>query len=667
MSESSSNIESTLSEDRHFPPPADFAAQAHIKSLAEYKALHKRSIEDPEGFWNEEASKQFWFEPWNKVLEWNAPDAKWFVGGKTNLCYNAVDRQVSEGHGDETAIIWEAEPMGDDGKPIVLKLTYHDLMVQTAKFANVLRAQGVKQGDVVTIYMGMVPELAIAVLACARIGAVHSVIFGGFSSQAIKDRVEDGKSKIIVTCDGSYRRGSVVPLKDNVDEACKQTDLVDTVIVVQRCSNDITWTPGRDVWYHDEMSKASEDCACEKLDSEDLAFILYTSGSTGKPKGIMHTTGGYMVWAAMTSRLTFDLKAGDESEVYWCTADIGWITGHTYILYGILPNRVPTVMYEGAPNHPAPDRFWDMVARHKVTKFYTAPTAIRAFMKWGDEHPRKHDLSSLKVLGTVGEPINPEAWMWYHEVIGHENCPIVDTWWQTETGGHMLTPLPGVTTTTPGSCCQPMLGVDAAVVNSEGQEVGTNEGGILVIRKPWPGMLRGIYGDRERYVDTYWSKFPAEMGYYVPADGARVDNNGNFWIMGRIDDVIVVAGHNIGTMEVESSIVSHYATAEAAVVGFPHDVKGNALAAFIILKGELPTPGSEEDKALKKDIRDHCAKEMGAICKPDVIRFTEALPKTRSGKIMRRLLRDIAAGKEITSDITTLEDKSIVEKLQASE
>jgi acetyl-CoA synthetase len=665
MSEAS-NIESTLTENRHFAPPAEFAEQAHVKSMDEYEALHRRSIEDPEGFWNEEASKQFWFEPWTKVLDWNAPDAKWFVGGKTNLCYNAVDRQVSEGHGDETAIIWEAEAPGSDGKPVVKKLTYRDLMVETAKFANVLRSRGVKEGDVVTIYMGMVPELAVATLACARIGAVHSVIFGGFSSQAIKDRVEDGKSNIIVTCDGSYRRGSVVPLKDNVDEACKQTDLVDTVIVYQRCHNDVSWTQGRDVWWHDAMNSASDDCPCEKMDSEDLAFILYTSGSTGKPKGIMHTTGGYMVWAAMTSRLTFDLKAGDPSEVYWCTADIGWITGHTYILYGILPNRVPSIMYEGAPNYPDCDRFWEMVARHKVTKFYTAPTAIRAFMKWGDDHPRKHDLSSLKVLGTVGEPINPEAWMWYHQRIGHENCPIVDTWWQTETGGHMLTPLPGVTTTTPGSCCKPMIGVDAAVVNSDGEEVGTNEGGILVIRKPWPGMLRGIYGDRDRFVDTYWSKFK-DKGYYVPADGARVDEHGNFWIMGRIDDVIVVAGHNIGTMEVESSIVSHYATAEAAVVGFPHEVKGNALAAFIILKGDLPTPGSEEDQALKKDIRDHCAREMGAICKPDVIRFTDALPKTRSGKIMRRLLRDIAAGNEITQDVTTLEDKSIVEKLQGSE
>jgi len=663
--EEASSIESVMTEDRHFPPPANFAAQAHVGSMEAYEALHKRSIEDPEGFWAEEAEKYHWFKPWDKVVEWNAPDAKWFVGGTTNLCYNAVDRQIDNGHGNETAIIWEAESFDADGTPEVIKLSYYDLQRETAKFANVLKSQGVKKGDVVTIYMGMVPELAIAVLACARIGAPHSVIFGGFSAQAIKDRVEDGNSKVIVTCDGSWRRGSVVPLKANVDDACKQTDLVDSVIVVNRCDNEIEWTEGRDKWYHTLMENSPADCACEELDSEDLAFILYTSGSTGKPKGIMHTTGGYMVWTAMTSRLTFDLQP-DEDDVYWCTADIGWITGHSYILYGILPNRVPTIMYEGGPNFPGADRFWDMVERHKVTKFYTAPTAIRAFMKWGDEHPRKHDLSSLKVLGTVGEPINPEAWMWYHNEIGGGNCPIVDTWWQTETGGHMLTPLPGATTTTPGSCCRPMIGVDAAVVNNDGQEVGTNEGGILVIRKPWPGMLRGIYGDRERYVDTYWSKMPPELGYYVPADGARVDANGNFWIMGRIDDVIVVAGHNIGTMEVESAIVSHEATAEAAVVGYPHDVKGNGIAAFIILKGDQPTPGSDEAEALKKAIRDHCGKELGPICKPDQVRFTEALPKTRSGKIMRRLLRDIAAGNEITQDVTTLEDKSIVEKLQAS-
>lgn len=667
----SSNIESSLTENRLFPPPGSFAKQAHIGSQQEYEKLHQFSIEHPEQFWAQEAERYHWFKPWDKVIApgsspEHAPDTKWFVGGKTNLCYNCVDHQVATGHGEQTAIVWEGEPIDADGDPEIIKLTYADLQRETSRFANVLLHQGVKKGDVVTIYMGMVPELAIAVLACARIGAPHSVIFGGFSAQAIADRVEDGKSSIIITCDGSWRRGSAVPLKQNVDEALTKTDRVETVIVYQRCNNDVTMAPGRDFWWHDLMNQsfADQPCPCEEMDAEDLAFILYTSGSTGKPKGIMHTTGGYMVYTAMTSRLSFDLKADDPDELYWCTADIGWITGHSYILYGILPNRVPTLMYEGGPNYPDCDRFWDMIARHKVTKFYTAPTAIRAFMKWGNDHPRKHDLSSLKVLGTVGEPINPEAWMWYHKEIGGENCPIVDTWWQTETAGHMLTPLPGATTTTPGSCCKPMLGIDAAVVNSDGDEVATNEGGILVIRKPWPGMLRGIYGDRQRFLETYWDKF-RDKGYYVPADGARKDEHGNFWIMGRIDDVIVVAGHNIGTMEVESVLVAEGSVAEAAVVGYPHDVKGNGLAAFVIPKGKLPT--GEEAEKLKKQLRDHCAKEMGPICKPDLIRFTEALPKTRSGKIMRRLLRDIAAGREITSDVTTLEDKSIVEKLQRAE
>ena len=511
--------------------------------------------------------------------------------------------------------------------------------------------------------MGMVPELAIAMLACARIGAVHSIIFGGFSATAIRDRVEDGHSKLLITCDGSWRRAKNVPLKANVDDALTQTDLVENVIVYQRTECDVDMTAGRDHWWHELMKDASADCPAEHMDAEDLLFILYTSGSTGKPKGIMHTTGGYMVHAYMTSKLTFDLHADDPDELYWCTADIGWITGHSYIIYGLLPNQVPTLMYEGAPNQPTCDRFWDMIERHKVTKFYTAPTAIRAFMKWGDEHPDKHDLSSLKVLGTVGEPINPEAWMWYHEKIGGGNCPIVDTWWQTETGGHMLTPLPGATTTTPGSCCRPMLGIDAAVVNSDGVEVPNNTGGILVVRKPWPSMLRGIYGDRERFVETYWSKVP---GVYCPADGARVDPDGNFWITGRIDDVIVVAGHNLGTMEIESALVSHDNVAEAAVVGYPHDVKGTGISAFVITQGPVPAPGSDEAQAMKKAMSAHVAKELGPISKPDQIRLTEALPKTRSGKIMRRLLRDIAAGNEITSDTSTLEDRTIVEKLQAS-
>jgi acetyl-CoA synthetase len=655
----SDQMHSVLQESRKFPPPADFAAKAHIKSDAEYKALHKRSIEDPEGFWGEVAKDLHWFKPWDKVLEWNLPDAKWFAGGKTNLCYNCLDRQVQAGLGDKTAIVWESEAVDADGKPNVIKFSYADLLKKVSKFANVLKKLGVKKGDIVTIYMPMIPELAIAMLACARIGAPHSIIFGGFSASAISDRVEDGKSKIIITADGGWRRGKVVPLKQNADDGMKLTDLIETCVVVQHARNDVTMKPDRDLWYHELMADASDDCPAEQLDAEDLAFVLYTSGSTGKPKGIMHTTGGYMVYTYLTAKYTFDLHSENPNELFWCTADIGWITGHSYIIYGILPNQVPTLMYEGGPNYPKEDRFWDMIERHKVTKFYTAPTAIRAFMKWGDEHVEKHDLSSLKLLGTVGEPINPEAWMWYHEKIGGGRCPIVDTWWQTETGGHMLTPKPGATTTVPGSCTTPFLGIDIAAVNSEGQEVETNTGGILVIRKPWPAMLRGIYGDRDRYIDTYWSKVP---GMYTAGDGTRKDEDGNFWIMGRIDDVIIVAGHNLGTMEVESALVSHESVAEAAVVGFPHDIKGTGIAAFVILRTDIPT-GDEAD-ALKKQLAAHVGKELGPIAKPDQIKLTEALPKTRSGKIMRRLLRDIAAGVEITSDITTLEDKGIVEKLQ---
>ncbi|MEM9916213.1 MAG: acetate--CoA ligase [Planctomycetota bacterium] len=663
-SSAGSSTESMLQESRRFPPPAEFAKDAHVTSIEQYEQMHRRSVEDPESFWAEVAEGFHWFEPWTKVLDWNLPDAKWFVDGKTNLAYNCLDRQIDAGLGDQTAIVWEAESPGSDGQFVVEHWSYADLHREVCKFANVLKAQGVKKGDVVTIYMGMIPQLAIAMLACARIGAPHSIIFGGFSASAIRDRVEDGQSRIVVTCDGSYRRAKIVPLKDNVDEALTMTDRVDTVIVYERTKHDgVNYIDGRDHKWDALMADASADCDAEQLDSEDLAFILYTSGSTGKPKGIMHTTGGYMVYAAMTAKLTFDLNADDPNEMYWCTADIGWITGHSYIIYGLLPNRVPTLMYEGAPNEPGPDRFWDMVERHQVTKFYTAPTAIRAFMKWGDEHVEKHDLSSLKVLGTVGEPINPEAWVWYHEKIGGSKCPIVDTWWQTETGGHMLTPLPGATTTTPGSCCRPMLGIDAAVVNSDGEEVPNNTGGILVVRKPWPSMLRGIYGDRQRFVETYWEKVP---GMYCPADGARVDPDGNFWITGRIDDVIVVAGHNLGTMEIESALVSHPDVAEAAVVGFPHDVKGTGIAAFVITQGQAPSPGSDAAEAMKKSMSAHVAKELGPISKPDQIRLTEALPKTRSGKIMRRLLRDIAAGNPITQDTTTLEDRSIVEKLQAS-
>ncbi|MEC9373805.1 MAG: acetate--CoA ligase [Planctomycetota bacterium] len=666
-----SSVESVLHENRLFNPPAGVSKRlggAWIESMEQYRETHRRSIEDPESFWSEMANELRWFEPWSKTLQWKAPDAKWFVGGKTNLCFNCVDRHVEEGHGGETAIIWESEPVGKNG-PEIRNVTYADLQRDTAKLANVLKSLGVKKGDVVTVYMPMVPELAVAILACARIGAVHSVIFGGFSAQAIADRVADANSRVIITADGGWRRGSIVPLKDNVDAACAQVGLVDHVIVLERTNADIAWhhdpegSSGekRDHWWHDLMQAASAECPCEPLDSEDMAFVLYTSGSTGKPKGIMHTVGGYMVFTATTSKYVFNLRP-DEGQVYWCTADIGWITGHSYIVYGILPNRVPSVMYEGAPNFPDEGRFWEIVARHKVTQFYTAPTAIRAFMKWGEQHPKKHDLSSLAVLGTVGEPINPEAWMWYHRVIGAEKCPIVDTWWQTETGGHMITPLPAVTSTVPGSCTLPFFGVDAAVVNDKGEEQPPNKGGLLVIRKPWPSMLRGVYGDRERFIETYWKRFEAQ-GWYLAGDSARRDERGYFWIMGRIDDVINVSGHRLGTMEVESALVSHEAIVEAAVVGMPHEIKGAGIAAFCTLGG-----GFEASDELRSALRDHVAKEIGAIAKPDMIRFTSALPKTRSGKIMRRLLRDIAAGVENTSqDTTTLEDFTVLARLRESQ
>ena len=620
--------------------------------------MYQRSIDDPEGFWGEIAKDFHWYRPWKKVVDWNVPDAKWFVNGTTNICANCVDRQVENGHGDELAILWEGEPCSPD--PEVRRLTYRDLLREVSQTANALKSMGVRRGDVVTIYMGMVPELAIAMLACARIGAPHSVIFGGFASPAIVDRVQDAKSKIIITCDGAWRRGQTVLLKKNVDDACEKLPDVQNVLVVRRTNSPITMQTGRDQWWHELVSKQTTECPCEEMDSEDLLFLLYTSGSTGKPKGICHTTGGYMVYTAHTARMTFNLVP-QRNQVFFCTADIGWITGHSYIVYGMLPNRVPTVMYEGAPNFPAEDRFWSMVARHKITHFYTAPTAIRAFMKWGDEHPRKHDLSSLLLLGTVGEPINPEAWIWYHQNIGHSRCPIVDTMWQTETGGHIITPLPGCTPTVPGSCTLPAFGIDVAIVNENGEELPANQGGLLVIRRPWPGMLRGIHGDRARFIETYWTKVP---GMYIAGDGARRDERGYFWIMGRIDDVINVSGHRLGTMEVESALVSHPAIVEAAVVGIPHEIKGTGIAAFVTLAPHFKGPA---DDSLRKQLMEHVTKEIGAIARPDMIRFTTLLPKTRSGKIMRRLLRDIAAGKESTQDTTTLEDFNALAKLRENE
>jgi acetyl-CoA synthetase len=696
-------VESSLVETRVFAPPSAEAAgfaKWHVGSINEYRALHKYSVADPEAFWGEEAKRLSWFKPWERVMEWHAPDAKWFVGGKLNASYNCLDRHVNAGFGEQTALIWEGEPLGADGKPEVRHISYRQLLLEVSRCANALRALGVKKGDIVTVYMPMVPELVVAMLACARIGAAHSVIFGGFAHTAISERVMDADSRVIITADGSYRRGDVVPLLKNVDDAvhqlANQGHIVNHVLCLRRTGRlseeqqfahgEAKIFPTRYWWWHDLVPTSSDACPAEMCDSEDLLFLLYTSGSTGKPKGIMHTTGGYLAFVKMTARLTFNLSpTGDANilakgalpNVFWCSADIGWITGHSYVVYGLLMNRVPTLLYEGAPNWPAieggrGDRFWDIIARHKVTHFYTAPTAIRTFMKWGDELPARHDLASLRVLGSVGEPINPEAWMWYHRHIGREKCPIVDTYWQTETGGHVCTPLPGAVPAKPGSCTVPMLGIDAACVNEQGQEMPPNKGGLFVIRKPWPGMLRGVFRNRERFVSSYWGRVKDPLTgqpFYFSADGTRRDGDGYFWIQGRIDDVIKVSGHLLGTMEVESALVSHPSVAEAAVVGFPHEVKGSAICAFVTLKPAwLSAHQRAPDDALKKELAAHVAREVGALARPDQVRFADGLPKTRSGKIMRRLLRDVAAGVEkITQDTTTLEDFSVVSKLRADE
>jgi acetyl-CoA synthetase len=643
------SIDSNLSEQRTFDPPKSFAQNAHTKSLADYKAEHARSIENPEKYWEEVAKNFHFFKTHDKVLEWNEPFAKWFVGSKTNVAYNCLDLQIERGRGDHTAILWEAEP----DEP-VRRISYNELRDEVCRFANALKATGVKKGDIVTIYMPMVPELAIAMLACARIGAPHSIIFGGFSASAISDRVQDASSKFIITADGGWRRGKVVPLKATVDEAVANCPTIDKVITLKRIGDPVGWNDKHDLWWHDIVKDASTDCPAEHCDAEDLLFILYTSGTTGKPKGIMHTTAGYMIYTAHTAKHIFDLKPDD---IYWCTADIGWITGHSYITYGPLQNGVTTVMYEGAPNHPDWNRFWNIVEKHKVTKFYTAPTAIRAFMKQGPQHPQSADLSSLKLLGTVGEPINPEAWMWYHKHIGRENCPIVDTFWQTETGGIMIAPQPGAIPTKPGSATMPFYGIDAAVVDEKGNEVPEGGGGYLVFKKPWPAMLRGIYGDMDRYKKQYWSDVPH---CYFTSDACRIDADGYFWLMGRVDDVINISGHRLGTMEVESALVAHEAVAEAAVVAMPHDIKGQALCAFVTLKS-----GLNPSDSLKEALRQHVANEIGAIAKPDTIRFTESLPKTRSGKIMRRLLKELAAGNDVKGDTTTLEDFSVIANLKS--
>ncbi len=656
---SQQDIDSTLRENRVFPPPPEFSAKAHIKSLEEYETLYKQSIEDPEKFWAGAAKELHWFEPWTKVLEWNLPWAKWFVGGKLNLCYNCVDRHVDPSVGgaraEKTALIWEGEP-GE-----IRRLTYADLHAAVQKFANALKSLGIKKGDRVAIYMGMTPELAIALLACARIGAIHSVIFGGFAANAIADRVNDSGCVAIVTQDTSYRRGNEVQLKRTVDEALAACPTVEHVVVYRRTGSLVNMVAGRDHWWHDLVAKAAPTCPAEPMDSEDELYILYTSGTTGKPKGLVHTTGGYAVQTYLTSKYVFDLR---DDDIYWCTADIGWVTGHSYVVYGPLQNGATVLMYEGAPNWPDFSRFWKIVDDHRVTVFYTAPTAIRAFIKWGDAFVSKYKLDSLRLLGTVGEPINPEAWMWYREKIGRNRCPIVDTWWQTETGAIMISPIPGAIATKPGSATRPFFGIQPDVVtrpDSQGNfhTVPAGSGGLLVIRKPWPSMARTVYGDPERYTKTYWSDVP---GCYFTGDGARQDADGYFWLMGRVDDVINVSGHRLGTMEVESALVAHPKVAEAAVVGRPDELKGQAIAAFVTLESGNP-PSNE----LKDELRKWVAKEIGSLARPDDIRFTDALPKTRSGKIMRRLLRELATHGEVKGDVTTLEDFTVIAKLREAE
>ncbi|HJT80549.1 MAG TPA: acetate--CoA ligase [Chthoniobacterales bacterium] len=645
-----SNIESHLVEKRVFKPSKEFARKARINNLAQYRRLYRESIRQPDKFWSREARELTWRAPWKTVLKWKAPFAQWFVGGKINVSENCLDRHLLTHRRNKAAIIWEGEP-GEKRT-----LTYQQLHHEVCRFANVLKRNGIKKGDRVIIYLPTTPEAAIAMLACARIGAVHSVVFGGFSADSIRDRIADSGATAVITADGSYRRGTIVPLKHNVDEALKGTSSIKRVIVFRRTGHDVHIEEGRDVWWHREMEYVDANCPPVALDSEHPLYILYTSGSTGKPKGILHTTGGYLVGIYSTTKYVFDIR---DEDIYWCTADVGWVTGHSYVVYGPLATGATTFMYEGAPNWPEPDRFWKMIEDHRINILYTAPTAIRAFIRWGDDWVKKHDLSSLRLLGSVGEPINPEAWMWYHRVIGDSRCPIVDTWWQTETGAIMITPLPGTTPTKPGSGTLPFFGVDAAIVDPAGKEVGPNVGGKLIIRRPWPSMLRTIYGDKGRFKKQYWSEFP---GNYLTGDGARRDKDGYFWIVGRIDDVLNVAGHRLGTSEIESALVSNVNVAEAAVVGRPDELKGQGVVAFVTLKGAV-----KPSRVLKDELREHVAKHIGAIARPDEVRFAEALPKTRSGKIMRRLLKEIATGNKVTGDTTTLEDFSVLAKLSSDE
>jgi len=639
-------IEALLREERTFPPPAAFQRSAAMRD----KQIYDTAARDLEGFWARAAEELHWFKKWDKVLDWKLPYAKWFVGGQTNISYNCIDRHVAGGKRTKAAIIWEGEP-GDQRV-----LTYGDLHREVSKFANVLKQLGVRRGDRVAIYLPMIPELPIAMLACARLGAAHNVVFGGFSAEALRDRINDAQAKVLITADGGWRRGNIVPLKRSVDEALTQTPTIEKVVVVKRVGEaapQIHIQEGRDHWYHRLMAEASAVCEAVPLDSEEMLYLLYTSGTTGKPKGIIHTTGGYMVGTYQTMKWIFDLAPDD---VFWCTADIGWVTGHSYIVYGPLANGATTVMYEGTADYPDKDRNWAIVEKYGVSILYTAPTAIRTFMKWGTEHPAKRDLSSLRLLGSVGEPINPEAWIWYHQYIGGGRCPVVDTWWQTETGMILITPLPALTTLKPGSATHPFPGVGAEIFNEQGQPVKAGEGGYLVLTRPWPAMLRGIYRDPDRYVKQYWSRFP---GVYFTGDGAKRDADGYFWLLGRVDDVINVSGHRIGTYEVESALVDNPAVAEAAVIGVTHEIKGQAIAAFVTLKeGHKPAPQMVEM------LKEHVVKKIGALARPEQILFAGELPKTRSGKIMRRLLRDIAEGR-VLGDTTTLADPAVVETLKA--
>ena len=651
---SSTSIDSLLQEKRLFPPDKGFVARARVGGMAVYEEMARRATEDPDAFWAEQARELEWFEPWDRVCEWDPPavsDSKWFTGGTLNVAHNCLDRHLTGPRRNKAAILFEGEP-GD-----TRVLTYQQLHREVCRFANALEELGVQAGDFVAIYLPMIPEAAIAMLACARIGAPHTVVFGGFSAEALADRIRDSRARVVITSDGGWRRGQVVPLKAAVDKALAQQGVhsVREVVVVRRTETEVTMRPGRDHWWHDLVAKAPPTHRAARLDSEHPLFSLYTSGTTGKPKGILHTTGGYLVGAHYTTRMVFDLR---DEDTFWCTADIGWVTGHSYVVYGPLSNGATIFMYEGAPNQPGPDRFWEMIARWQVTIFYTAPTAIRAFMRWGEEWPGKHDLSSLRLLGSVGEPINPEAWMWYRRVIGGDRCPIVDTWWQTETGAIMISPLPGATPTKPGSATMPLPGIEADVTHKNGAPCKPNEGGYLVVRRPWPSMLRTIFGDHDRYLETYFTEVP---GCYFAGDGARKDEDGYFWIMGRVDDVLNVSGHRLSTMEVESALVSHPKVAEAAVVGRPDDLKGQAIVAFV-----TPRQGTTAGEALAAELRNHVVEQIGALARPEEIRFADALPKTRSGKIMRRLLREVASGAQTRGDTTTLEDQAVLEKLAQS-